>query len=132
MVLLFCVNGKNSPQTVWNYAATDLGQEQECNTTCDSSRWFLCNRVPFFSNEIAINILFFPMSPFQKQCIEFCLNAKPVDRFMPENKSSFKYKVWKLVVSSAFEYFIMTLITLNTIALMLKVSTTFIFTDTCT
>ncbi|XP_072014634.1 voltage-dependent calcium channel type A subunit alpha-1-like isoform X8 [Amphiura filiformis] len=56
----------------------------------------------------------------QKQCIEFCLNAKAVDRYMPMDKNSFKYRVWTLIVSSAFEYFIMTLIALNTIALMLK------------
>ncbi|XP_071506831.1 voltage-dependent calcium channel type A subunit alpha-1-like isoform X9 [Diadema antillarum] len=56
----------------------------------------------------------------QKQCIEFCINAKPVDRFMPSNKNSIKFKVWKLVVSSGFEYFIMSLITLNTCTLMMK------------
>ncbi|XP_030853656.1 voltage-dependent calcium channel type A subunit alpha-1 isoform X7 [Strongylocentrotus purpuratus] len=65
----------------------------------------------FFDGEIDKN---------QKQCIEFCITAKPVDRFMPENKNSFRFKVWKLVVSSAFEYFIMTLITLNTFTLMVK------------
>ncbi|XP_041481260.1 voltage-dependent calcium channel type A subunit alpha-1-like isoform X7 [Lytechinus variegatus] len=56
----------------------------------------------------------------QKQCIEFCITAKPVDRFMPANKNSFRFKVWKLVVSSAFEYFIMALITFNTFTLMMK------------
>ncbi|XP_071801996.1 voltage-dependent calcium channel type A subunit alpha-1-like isoform X9 [Asterias amurensis] len=56
----------------------------------------------------------------QKQCVEFCINAKPTDGFVPTNKNSVKYKVWKLVVSQPFEYFIMTLIALNTIALMMK------------
>ncbi|ESO92789.1 hypothetical protein LOTGIDRAFT_120374, partial [Lottia gigantea] len=56
----------------------------------------------------------------QKQCIDFVLNAKPNCRFMPKNKDSVKYKIWKLVVSPKFEYFIMTLIALNTIVLMMK------------
>lgn len=59
---------------------------------------------------------------FQKQCIDFALNAKPSCRFMPKNKGSFKYRVWKLVVSPKFEYLVMTLIALNTIVLMMKVS----------
>lgn len=41
---------------------------------------------------------------------------------MPENKQSFQYKMWKFVVSSPFEYAIMTLIALNTVVLMMKVS----------
>ncbi|KAK6195079.1 hypothetical protein SNE40_000584 [Patella caerulea] len=56
----------------------------------------------------------------QKQCIDFAINAKPTCRFMPKNKDSLKYKIWKLVVSPKFEYFIMTLIALNTIVLMMK------------
>ncbi|XP_071821818.1 voltage-dependent calcium channel type A subunit alpha-1-like isoform X3 [Apostichopus japonicus] len=56
----------------------------------------------------------------QKQCIEFCINATPVNMFVPSDKNSFKYKFWKFVVSPPFEYFIMTLIALNTIILMLK------------
>lgn len=62
---------------------------------------------------------------FQKQCIDFALNAKPTCRFMPKNKGSFKYRVWKLVVSPKFEYLVMTLIALNTIVLMMKVSIRF-------
>ena len=41
---------------------------------------------------------------------------------MPKERDSFKYKLWRVVVSSPFEYFIMTLIVLNTILLMMKVS----------
>ncbi len=40
---------------------------------------------------------------------------------MPKNKDSVKYKIWRLVVSTPFEYFIMTMIALNTIILMMKV-----------
>ena len=45
---------------------------------------------------------------------------------MPKERDSFKYKLWRVVVSSPFEYFIMTLIVLNTILLMMKVSSLFI------
>ena len=40
---------------------------------------------------------------------------------MPKNRLSVKYKIWQLVVSPKFEYFIMVLIALNTIVLMMKV-----------
>ncbi|XP_025112114.1 voltage-dependent calcium channel type A subunit alpha-1-like isoform X8 [Pomacea canaliculata] len=56
----------------------------------------------------------------QKQCIDFAINAKPLCRFMPRNRNSIKYKIWQLVVSPKFEYFIMIMITLNTVFLMMK------------
>ncbi|XP_078326077.1 voltage-dependent calcium channel type A subunit alpha-1-like isoform X8 [Crassostrea virginica] len=58
----------------------------------------------------------------QKQCIDFAVNARPTSRYMPKNKKTIKYKIWKLVVSTKFEYFVMTLIALNTIVLMMKFS----------
>lgn len=42
---------------------------------------------------------------------------------MPRNKQSVKYRVWKLVVSQPFDYFIMAMIVFNTIVLMMKVRT---------
>ena len=42
---------------------------------------------------------------------------------MPEDKESFQFRMWKFVVSPPFEYAIMTMIALNTIVLMMKVST---------
>ncbi|XP_063422202.1 voltage-dependent calcium channel type A subunit alpha-1-like isoform X3 [Mytilus trossulus] len=84
----------------------------------------------------------------QKQCIDFAVNARPVCRYMPQNKDSIKYKIWKIVVSPKFEYLVMTLIALNTIVLMMKfddmsekyknilmimnMSFTFLFTIECT
>ncbi|CAH8485674.1 unnamed protein product [Heterobilharzia americana] len=56
----------------------------------------------------------------QKQCIEFAINAKPLCRYMPSNTASTKYRIWRLVVSSPFEYYIMTMIALNTLILMMK------------
>ncbi|XP_056873987.1 LOW QUALITY PROTEIN: voltage-dependent N-type calcium channel subunit alpha-1B [Takifugu flavidus] len=56
----------------------------------------------------------------ERACIDFAINAKPLTRYMPENKLSFQYKMWKFVVSPPFEYAIMTLIALNTVVLMMK------------
>lgn len=56
----------------------------------------------------------------QKSCIDFAIQARPLQRYMPKDKDSFKYKIWKVVVSTAFEYFIMVLIVCNTILLMMK------------
>lgn len=61
------------------------------------------------------------MSFLQKSCIDFTIEARPLERYMPSKRASFKYKVWKIVVSTPFEYFIMTLIVLNTLLLMMKV-----------
>ena len=46
--------------------------------------------------------------------------AQPLTRFMPENKGTFQYRIWRLVVSTPFEWTIMSLIVLNTIVLMMK------------
>ncbi|KAG8231648.1 hypothetical protein J437_LFUL011490 [Ladona fulva] len=59
----------------------------------------------------------------QKSCIDFTIQARPLERYMPNKRNSFKYKIWRIVVSTPFEYFIMILIVLNTLLLMMKVST---------
>lgn len=56
----------------------------------------------------------------QKSCIDFAIHARPSQRYMPKDKDSFKYKIWNVVVSTPFEYFIMFLIVCNTILLMMK------------
>ncbi|KAF5405898.1 Voltage-dependent calcium channel type A subunit alpha-1 [Paragonimus heterotremus] len=56
----------------------------------------------------------------QKQCMEFAINAKPLCRYMPSNPNSTKYRIWRLVVSGPFEYYIMLMIALNTLILMMK------------
>jgi voltage-dependent calcium channel N type alpha-1B len=53
--------------------------------------------------------------------MDFAINAKPLERYVPSDTKSFNYKVWKLVVSPGFEYFVLILIALNTIILMMKV-----------
>ncbi|PAV69811.1 hypothetical protein WR25_26057 [Diploscapter pachys] len=56
----------------------------------------------------------------QKQCIDFALNARPHSLFMPEDKNTIKYRIWRLVTSTPFEYFIMAMICCNTVILMMK------------
>ena len=41
---------------------------------------------------------------------------------MPPDTEGFKYRIWKIIVSTPFEYFIMLLIVCNTLLLMMKVS----------
>ncbi|XP_045145270.1 voltage-dependent N-type calcium channel subunit alpha-1B, partial [Echinops telfairi] len=56
----------------------------------------------------------------ERACIDFAISAKPLTRYMPQNKQSFQYKTWTFVVSPPFEYFIMAMIALNTAVLMMK------------
>ncbi|XP_025830104.1 voltage-dependent calcium channel type A subunit alpha-1 isoform X9 [Agrilus planipennis] len=56
----------------------------------------------------------------QKSCIDFTIQARPLERYMPTKRNSFKYKIWRIVVSTPFEYFIMMLIVFNTLLLMMK------------
>ncbi|XP_076674535.1 calcium voltage-gated channel subunit cacophony isoform X8 [Andrena cerasifolii] len=56
----------------------------------------------------------------QKSCIDFTIQARPLERYMPKERNSVKYKIWRIVVSTPFEYFIMILIVLNTLLLMMK------------
>ncbi|XP_037083301.1 voltage-dependent calcium channel type A subunit alpha-1-like isoform X2 [Pollicipes pollicipes] len=56
----------------------------------------------------------------QKSCIDFVIQARPLERYMPKDRKSCKYKMWRIVVSTPFEYFIMALIVLNTLLLMVK------------
>ncbi|KAA0719893.1 Voltage-dependent N-type calcium channel subunit alpha-1B [Triplophysa tibetana] len=56
----------------------------------------------------------------ERACIDFAINAKPLTRYMPQDKQSFQYRMWKFVVSTPFEYSILTMIAVNTVVLMMK------------
>uniref|UniRef100_A0A8C4QAP7 Voltage-dependent calcium channel alpha-1 subunit IQ domain-containing protein n=1 Tax=Eptatretus burgeri TaxID=7764 RepID=A0A8C4QAP7_EPTBU len=56
----------------------------------------------------------------ERACLDFSINARPISRHMPTNKSSLQHRIWKFVVSPPFEWFVLTLIALNTIVLMMK------------
>uniref|UniRef100_A0A3B4EJ83 Voltage-dependent N-type calcium channel subunit alpha n=1 Tax=Pygocentrus nattereri TaxID=42514 RepID=A0A3B4EJ83_PYGNA len=56
----------------------------------------------------------------ERACIDFAINAKPLTRYMPQDRQSYQYKMWKFVVSTPFEYSILTMIAVNTVVLMMK------------
>ncbi|CAF3020652.1 unnamed protein product [Rotaria sp. Silwood2] len=56
----------------------------------------------------------------QKSCIDFALNAKPIQRCKPKQEGSLRYRIWQLCTSSYFEFCIMVMIALNTCVLMAK------------
>ena len=60
----------------------------------------------------------------QKSCINYVIQAKPMEVYVPEEESGCLFHMWRLVTSSPFENFIMSLIMGNTILLMMKVSLT--------
>ena len=68
------------------------------------------------------NCLSFP----QKSCIDFAIQAKPLELYVPPETTGIRYHIWRLVTSQPFENFIMLLILMNTILLMLKVDFSFV------
>ncbi|XP_051759697.1 voltage-dependent R-type calcium channel subunit alpha-1E isoform X6 [Ctenopharyngodon idella] len=56
----------------------------------------------------------------ERACIDFAISAKPLTRYMPQNKETLQYRLWHFVVSPLFEYTVLTMIALNTIVLMMK------------
>ncbi|CAB3996293.1 voltage-dependent N-type calcium channel subunit alpha-1B-like [Paramuricea clavata] len=56
----------------------------------------------------------------QRDCLHIAIIKKPIQRFMPDNPNSPQYRVWQIVDSAPFEYFIMLLIVLNTLTMMMK------------
>ncbi|CAB4057699.1 CACNA1B [Lepeophtheirus salmonis] len=60
------------------------------------------------------------MDKNQKSCIDFAIQARPLELYVPQRTDGFYYHAWRLITSSPFENFIMVLIICNTILLMLK------------
>uniref|UniRef100_A0A8C9WB04 Voltage-dependent calcium channel type A subunit alpha-1 n=1 Tax=Scleropages formosus TaxID=113540 RepID=A0A8C9WB04_SCLFO len=57
----------------------------------------------------------------ERACIDFAISAKPLTRYMPQNRQTFQYRLWHFVVSPSFEYTVLAMIALNTVVLMMKV-----------
>lgn len=74
-----------------------------------------------FYRFILLPFLFLLFSVFQRACIDFAISAKPLTRYMPQNRHTFQYRLWHFVVSPSFEYTVLAMIALNTIVLMMKV-----------
>ncbi|KAM9791176.1 voltage-dependent R-type calcium channel subunit alpha-1E isoform 4-T4 [Syngnathus typhle] len=56
----------------------------------------------------------------ERACIDFTISAKPMTRYMPQNRQTFQYKLWHFVASPSFEYTVLVMIALNTVVLMMK------------
>uniref|UniRef100_A0AAV2JP78 Voltage-dependent calcium channel alpha-1 subunit IQ domain-containing protein n=1 Tax=Knipowitschia caucasica TaxID=637954 RepID=A0AAV2JP78_KNICA len=56
----------------------------------------------------------------ERACIDFAISAKPMTRYMPQNRQTVQYRLWHFVASPSFEYTIMVMIALNTVVLMMK------------
>ncbi|KAL1138768.1 hypothetical protein AAG570_008830 [Ranatra chinensis] len=137
MLTLFAVQtGEGWPQVLQNsMAATyeDMGPIQ--NFRIEMSIFYIVYFVvfPFFFVNIFVALIIITfqeqgeaelqdgeIDKNQKSCIDFTIQARPLERYMPNKRNSFKYKIWRIVVSTPFEYFIMMLIIFNTLLLMMK------------
>ncbi|XP_050304148.1 voltage-dependent calcium channel type A subunit alpha-1 isoform X3 [Anthonomus grandis grandis] len=137
MLTLFAVQtGEGWPQVLQNsMAATYSDQGPIQNFRIEMSIFYIVYFVvfPFFFVNIFVALIIITfqeqgeaelqsgeIDKNQKSCIDFCIQARPLERYMPSKRSSLKYKIWRIVVSTPFEYFIMMLIVFNTLLLMMK------------
>ncbi|XP_033611778.1 voltage-dependent calcium channel type A subunit alpha-1 isoform X2 [Cryptotermes secundus] len=137
MLTLFAVQtGEGWPQVLYNsMAATQDDHGPVQNYRIEMSIFYIVYFVvfPFFFVNIFVALIIITfqeqgeaelqdgeIDKNQKSCIDFTIGARPLERYMPSKRNSFKYKVWRIVVSTPFEYFIMILIVLNTLLLMMK------------
>ncbi|XP_047738439.1 voltage-dependent calcium channel type A subunit alpha-1 [Hyalella azteca] len=137
MLTLFAVQtGEGWPQVLQNsMAATYENHGPQPHFAIEMSIFYIVYFIvfPFFFVNIFVALIIITfqeqgeaelqdgeLDKNQKSCIDFAIQAKPLERYMPKERLSLKYKTWKVVVSTPFEYLIMTLIVLNTILLMMK------------
>ncbi|KAK8724878.1 hypothetical protein OTU49_010957 [Cherax quadricarinatus] len=137
MLTLFAVQtGEGWPQVLQNsMAATYEDHGPQPQVAVEMSIFYIVYFIvfPFFFVNIFVALIIITfqeqgeaelqdgeLDKNQKSCIDFAIQAKPLERYMPKDRVSFKYKIWRIVVSTPFEYFIMLLIVLNTLLLMMK------------
>ncbi|GLV41113.1 cacophony [Carabus blaptoides fortunei] len=137
MLTLFAVQtGEGWPQVLQNsMSATYEDQGPIQNFRIEMSIFYIVYFVvfPFFFVNIFVALIIITfqeqgeaelqdgeIDKNQKSCIDFTIQARPLERYMPSKRSSLKYKIWRIVVSTPFEYFIMMLIVFNTLLLMMK------------
>ncbi|KAJ3594452.1 hypothetical protein NHX12_003759 [Muraenolepis orangiensis] len=51
----------------------------------------------------------------ERACIDFAMSAKPMTRYMPQNRQTVQYRLWHFVASPSFEYTVLVMIALNTV-----------------
>ncbi|KAL0121117.1 hypothetical protein PUN28_008671 [Cardiocondyla obscurior] len=137
MLTLFAVQtGEGWPQILQNsMAATYKDEGPVQNFRIEMSIFYIVYFIvfPFFFVNIFVALIIITfqeqgeaelqdgeIDKNQKSCIDFTIQARPLERYMPKERNSIKYKIWRIVVSTPFEYFIMILIVFNTILLMMK------------
>ncbi|CAG7728468.1 unnamed protein product, partial [Allacma fusca] len=137
MLTLFAVQtGEGWPQVLQNsMAATDEDRGPLPHHRIEMSLFYVVYFIvfPFFFVNIFVALIIITfqeqgeaelqdgeMDKNQKSCIDFAIGARPLERYMPKDRDSVKYKIWRMVASTPFEYFIMMLIVLNTLLLMMK------------
>ncbi|XP_035706296.1 voltage-dependent calcium channel type A subunit alpha-1 isoform X5 [Folsomia candida] len=137
MLTLFAVQtGEGWPTILQNsMAATWENQGPQPNFRIEMSLFYIVYFIvfPFFFVNIFVALIIITfqeqgeaelqdgdIDKNQKSCIDFAISARPLERYMPKNRDSIKYKIWRMVASTPFEYFIMMLIVLNTLLLMMK------------
>ncbi|XP_058802800.1 voltage-dependent calcium channel type A subunit alpha-1 isoform X3 [Phymastichus coffea] len=137
MLTLFAVQtGEGWPQILQNsMAATYENQGPIQNFRIEMSIFYIVYFIvfPFFFVNIFVALIIITfqeqgeaelqdgeIDKNQKSCIDFTIQARPLERYMPKERNSMKFKIWKIVMSTPFEYFIMILIVLNTLLLMMK------------
>ncbi|XP_050531904.1 voltage-dependent calcium channel type A subunit alpha-1 isoform X4 [Daktulosphaira vitifoliae] len=137
MLTLFAVQtGEGWPKVLKNsMAATEVDEGPIPNYHIERSLFYIIYFIvfPFFFVNIFVALIIITfqeqgeaelqdgeIDKNQKSCIDFTIQARPLERYMPKDRNSMKYKIWRLVVSTPFEYFIMILIVLNTLLLMMK------------
>ncbi|XP_042869766.1 voltage-dependent calcium channel type A subunit alpha-1-like isoform X10 [Penaeus japonicus] len=137
MLTLFAVQtGEGWPQVLQNsMAATYEDHGPQPQVAVEMSIFYIVYFIvfPFFFVNIFVALIIITfqeqgeaelqdgeLDKNQKSCIDFAIQAKPLERYMPKDRSSVKYKIWRVVVSTPFEYFIMLLIVFNTLLLMMK------------
>ncbi|XP_044762297.1 voltage-dependent calcium channel type A subunit alpha-1 isoform X11 [Coccinella septempunctata] len=137
MLTLFAVQtGEGWPQVLQNsMAATYVDQGPIQNYRIEMSIFYIVYFIvfPFFFVNIFVALIIITfqeqgevelqsgeIDKNQKSCIDFTIQARPLERYMPNKRNSLKYKIWRVVVSTPFEYFIMLLIVFNTLLLMMK------------
>lgn len=74
-----------------------------------------------FETSSLVRVCLFFVSLYQRACIDFAISAKPMTRYMPQNRQTFQYRLWHFVASPSFEYTVLVMIALNTVVLMMKV-----------
>nr|XP_015839353.1 PREDICTED: uncharacterized protein LOC661666 isoform X2 [Tribolium castaneum] len=137
MLTLFAVQtGEGWPQVLQHsMAATYVDQGPIENYRLEMSIFYIVYFVvfPFFFVNIFVALIIITfqeqgeaelqsgeIDKNQKSCIDFTVQAHPLEQFVPETTHGFKYKLWKVVASTPFDYFIMMLIVFNTLLLMMK------------